>query len=89
MKPRRLHHITMITGVSGHTVEYHLRKVFTKLGISSRHQLDGALQREPQPALPALRHTSAPWGAGPEHAGSKRLVVGGTRVHHQGLDHAR
>jgi DNA-binding CsgD family transcriptional regulator len=39
--------------VSRHTVEYHLRKVFTKLGISSRHQLEAALPREPQAALPA------------------------------------
>jgi DNA-binding CsgD family transcriptional regulator len=26
-------------------VEWHLQNVFTKLGISSRHELDGALTR--------------------------------------------
>jgi DNA-binding CsgD family transcriptional regulator len=36
--------------ISRRTVEYHLNKVFTKLGISSRHQLDAALPPEPTTA---------------------------------------
>ena len=38
--------------ISPRTVEYHLHKVFAKLRIGSRIQLDGALPSEPHPAQP-------------------------------------
>jgi DNA-binding NarL/FixJ family response regulator len=38
--------------ISSHTVQYHLHKVFTKLGISSRGQLHRALPADPAVTTP-------------------------------------
>jgi DNA-binding NarL/FixJ family response regulator len=39
--------------LSPRTVEWHLHKVFTKLDISSRKELDAALRKRPRQPLPA------------------------------------
>ncbi len=44
--------------ISARTVQYHLGKVFTKLGISSRSQLDRVLPGDPEPGCRRFSRTA-------------------------------
>jgi hypothetical protein len=73
--PQAMGEISTQLFISPRTVEWHLSKVFTKLGISSRHELRAALpdhNRLPAPVQPASRNHRARYGAG--SGGDARLA---------------
>ena len=68
--------------ISPRTVEYHLHKIFTKLGITSRNQLSRALRRLPREAPGGPRYWSGiqlPWKPSGIRAGRWIRATGSPR----------